>query len=152
VYSFNDVGTIPPNIKTVRINFIENRAPYVNPQLSPALTDRLKQKITSQTRLTSVSGDNADYDISGTVTDYSVSTSGVTNTNGQAVGSINRLTVTIQIVLVNQLESKPPQEYTVSRSFDFKANLTLQQAERSLLDEMIRNLTDEIFNRIFSNW
>jgi hypothetical protein len=53
---------------------------------------------------------------------------------------------------VNQLESKPPQEYTVSRSFDFKANLTLQQAERSLLDEMIRNLTDEIFNRIFSNW
>jgi outer membrane lipopolysaccharide assembly protein LptE/RlpB len=152
VYSFNDVGTIPPNIKTVRVNFIENRAPYVNPQLSPALTDRLKQKITGQTRLTSVSGDNADYDISGTVTDYSVSTSGVTNTNGQAVGSINRLTVTVQIVLVNQLESKPPQEYTVSRSFDFKANLTLQQAERGLLDEMIRNLTDEIFNRIFSNW
>jgi outer membrane lipopolysaccharide assembly protein LptE/RlpB len=152
VYSFNDVGTIPANIKTVRVNFIENRAPYVNPQLSPALTDRLKQKITSQTRLTSVSGDNADYDISGTVTDYSVSTSGVTNTNGQAVGSINRLTVTVQIVLVNQLESKPPQEYTVNRSFDFKANLTLQQAERGLLDEMIRNLTDEIFNRIFSNW
>ena len=44
VYSFADVS-IPDSIKTIRVNFLENRAPYVNPQLSPALTDRVKQKI-----------------------------------------------------------------------------------------------------------
>jgi hypothetical protein len=40
----------------------------------------------------------------------------------------------------------------VSRSFDFDANLTLTQAETRLLDEMVRSLTDDMFNRIFSNW
>jgi hypothetical protein len=40
----------------------------------------------------------------------------------------------------------------VSRSFDFDANLTLTQAEARLLDEMVRSLTDDMFNRIFSNW
>ena len=36
-YKFQDI-TIPDTIKTVKINFIENRATYVNPQFSPALT------------------------------------------------------------------------------------------------------------------
>jgi outer membrane lipopolysaccharide assembly protein LptE/RlpB len=151
VYSFNDVGTIPDSIKTVRVNFIENRAPYVNPQLSPTLTDRLKQKITSQTRLSSTTNDNANWDISGSITDYSVSTSGVTNTNGRAQSSLNRLTVSVHIILNNQLSSHV-QEFDISRSFDFDSNKSLQQAEAGLLDEMIRSLTDEIFNRIFSNW
>jgi len=135
----------------VRVNFIENRAPYVNPQLSPTLTDRLKQKITSQTRLSSTTNDNANWDISGSITDYSVSTSGVTNTNGRAQSSLNRLTVSVHIILNNQLSSHV-QEFDISRSFDFDSNKSLQQAEAGLLDEMIRNLTDEIFNRIFSNW
>lgn len=151
VYSFNDVGTIPDSIKTVKVNFIENRAPYVNPQLSPNLTDRLKQKITSQTRLTSTTNDNADWQISGEIRDYSVSTSGVTTNNGRQQASINRLTVSVHITLFDQLAGKT-QEYDVSRSFDFSSDKTLQQAEAGLLDEMIRNLTDEIFNRIFSNW
>lgn len=152
VYRFNDIGTIPDSIKTVRVNFIENRAPYVNPQLSPNLTDRLKQKITNQTRLTQTNSDNAHYDIKATITDYSVSTSGVSQTNGRSQSSINRLTVTVQVTLTNQLSNVAPQDFTVSRQFDFGANQSLQQAESGLLDEMVRNLTDEIFNHIFSNW
>jgi outer membrane lipopolysaccharide assembly protein LptE/RlpB len=151
IYSFHEKGTIPDSIKTVRVNFIENRAPYVNPQLSPNLTDRLKQKIVNQTRLTQTNNDNAHYDIHGSITDYSVSTTGISNNNGQSQTSINRLTVSVHITLTNQLAGTN-QEFDVSRSFDFPANQSLQQAESGLLDEMIRNLTDEIFNRIFSNW
>jgi len=152
VYRFNDIGTIPDSVKTVRVNFIENRAPYVNPQLSPNLTDRLKQKIVNQTRLTQTNSDNAHYDLKGTITDYSVSTTGVTTVNGRSQPSLNRLTVTVQMTLTNQLSNQPPQDFTVSRSFDFGANQTIQQAESTLLDDMVRNLTDEIFNHIFSNW
>ena len=57
-YSFKDVS-IPPEVKTVHVNYIENRATYVNPQLSPQLTDRLRQKINNQTRLTLIPGDDA---------------------------------------------------------------------------------------------
>jgi carbon monoxide dehydrogenase subunit G len=154
IYSFNDKGTIPDSIKTVRVNFIENRAPYNNPQLSPTLTERLKLKILSQTRLTNTTSDNAHYDIRAEIRDYSVTTTGVTtnsNNNGRQEASINRLNVSVHVVLTNTL-SNVTKEYDVTRNFDFSAQLTLQQAEGRLLDEIVRNLTDEIFNRIFSEW
>lgn len=151
IYSFNDVSPLPDSIRTVRVQFIENKAPYINPQLSPTLTERLKQKIVNQTRLTQTNNDNADLDLRSTITDYAVSTSGITSSQGQQQTSINRLTVTVAIEVNNQKQNKK-EEFTVSRSFDFDARLSLQSAESALLDEMIRNLTDEIFNRIFSNW
>jgi hypothetical protein len=151
IYSFNPKGTLDPDIKTVRVNIIENRAPYVNPQLSPNLTDRLRQKITRQTKLTLTNRDDANLDISGTITDYSVTTTGVSSVNGQKESSINRLTISVQVVFNNQLKNDE-KNAVVSHSFDFPANQSLQQAESQLLDEMVRNLSDEIFNRIFSDW
>jgi hypothetical protein len=144
-YSFQDVS-IPPEVKTIRIQYIENRAPYVNPQLAPQYNDRLKQKITNQTKLTVVQGDNAHYDVSGTITNYSPSTAGISGQ--QAV--TNRLTVSIKITLKN--EKGEIKNYDVSRNFDFSANLTLQQAEAQLNETIIRSMVDETFNRIFSNW
>jgi hypothetical protein len=144
-YSFQDVS-IPPEVKTIRIQYIENRAPYVNPQLAPQYNDRLKQKITNQTKLTVVQSDNAHYDVSGTITNYSPSTAGISGQ--QAV--TNRLTVSIKITLKN--EKGEIKNYDVSRNFDFSANLTLQQAEAQLNETIIRSMVDETFNRIFSNW
>ncbi|MBD0331310.1 MAG: hypothetical protein ICV66_01515 [Chitinophagaceae bacterium] len=146
IYKFADVS-VPAEVKTVRINFIENRAQYVNPQLSPNLTDRIKQKIVNQTRLSQTNNDNAHYDISGYISDYTVSTSAISDKQVSA----NRLTVGVHITLNNQLNNQV-QEFDVSRSFEFSASLSLQAAEAQLLDEMVRNLTDDIFNRIFSNW
>ena len=148
IYKFKDVS-IPPEIKTVRVNYIENRARYINPQLSPRLTDKLRQKIVGQTRLsqTNSDNDNADWDITGFITEYSFSTSAISN---QQVAN-NRLTVSVHITLNNRKEDKIT-DYDVSRSFEFKGNQSFQQAENALGDEMIRTLTDEIFNRLFSNW
>jgi hypothetical protein len=146
VYSFVDVS-IPDSIKTVRINFIENRAPYVNPQLSPSLTERIRQKIVNQTRLNQTNNENAHYDVTGWVSDYSLSTTGISEKREVT----NRLTVAVHIIVNNQL-SNTKQEFDISRNFEFEASLSLQQAENRLLDEMVRNLTDDIFNRMFSNW
>src|ERR1041384_1805962 len=78
IYRFRDVN-IDPDIKTVKLNYIENKARYKNPQLSPQLTDKLRQKINNQTSLTQVQGDDANLEISGYVSDYSVTTSGISN-------------------------------------------------------------------------
>jgi hypothetical protein len=146
-YSFKDVS-IPPDVKTARVNYIENKASYVNPQLSPQLTDRLRQKINNQTRLTLITGEEAHYDIYGEVRSYSLSTAGV---SGQEAAT-NRLTITVHVVFKNRLDEKANFEADVSRNFDFNAGLSLQQAEAQQFEEILRNLTDEIFNRIFSNW
>lgn len=147
-YQFNQIS-IPPDIKTVRVLPIENKARLMNTQLSPQLTERLRQKIVTQTPLTQVNGDNADYEISAYVSTYDISTSGIS----QQQVATSRLTVGVNVTLLDRkTANKEPKNFTVSRSFDFSANLTLQQAEQKLNDEMIRNLVDEIFNQIFSDW
>ena len=146
IYRFKDVS-IPDTIKTVKVNFIENKARYVNPQLGPRLTDKLRQKIVGQTRLSQTNNDNADWEISGFITDYSLSTSAISNQRE----ATNRLTVSVHITLNNHKADKT-EEYDVNRNFEFGANQSLQQAEASLSDEIIRTLTDEIFNKLFSNW
>lgn len=150
LYKFNDVS-INPDIKTVRVNIIENRARYVNTRLASTLTDRLRQKIANQTRLSPTTEDGADLDISATIVEYNASTSGISNSNDGRQQSLNRLTVTIQLK-VNDQVAGDLKDLSVSRNFDYPANQTLQEAEQRLLDEMVRNLTDEIFNRIFSQW
>lgn len=146
IYKFNE-ATIPDSIKTVKLHMIENRAQYINPQISPKLTDKLRQKIVGQTRLSQTNNDNPDWEISGTITQYAFSTSAI---SGQQVAT-NRLTVALHIIL-NDRKSDEKKEYDVNRSFEFKGNQSFQQAESSLMDEMTRTLTDEIFNKLFSNW
>jgi hypothetical protein len=139
--------SIPPEVKTVKVNYIENRARYINPLLSPSLTDKLRQKIINQTRLNQTNGE-ADYEINGVITDYSQSTSGISN---QQVAS-NNLNITVHIIFRNRLDEKKNFEADITRNFPFSASLSLPQAEAQLKDQILTNLTDEIFNRIFSNW
>ncbi len=146
IYKFNE-ATIPDSIKTVKVNQIENRAQYINPQLSQRLSDKLRQKIVGQTRLSQTNNDNADWEISCTIQQYSFSTSAISNQQA----ATNRLTVAIHIILNNR-KADEVKDYDVSRSFEFKGNQSFQQAEATLLEEMTRTLTDEIFNRLFSNW
>jgi hypothetical protein len=151
VYSFKDVS-IPPEVKSIHIGFIENRARYVDPQLSPQLTDKLKQKISSQTKLTQIQTENADYDVSAYVSDYNITTAGVAN----QTASINRLTVTVHLALKNRLNEQklgtPDFETDISRNFDFPATQSFTDAEVSLTPQIVQQLTDDMFNRLFSNW
>lgn len=148
IYKFRD-ASIPADVKTVKINFIENRATYVNPQLAQKFTDKIQQKIIGNTKLSRTNDENADYVIGGTITVYDA-----TQTVGVSAqqASTNRLTVTLHMNWRNNKKNGEVTEFDVSRNFDYSANLSLQQAEGQLLEEVVRSLTDDIFNRIFSNW
>jgi len=145
-YTLKDTA-ISKDIKTIRINYIDNRARYINPQLSQQLTDRLRQKINNQTNKTLTQGE-ADLDISGTITDYSFTTAAIADNRS----ATNRLNVTVHVKIVNRLDEKQNKETDVTRSFDFDANVSIQQAEQSLNESILKNLSDEIFNSLFSNW
>ncbi len=149
VYTFHDVSVDYSKIKTARVGFIDNKARYINPQLSSKVTDALKQKINNYTKLTLTNSDDANYQITGYISRYDVSTSAISS--NQSV--TNRLTVGASITFVNTVDNKTD-NFTVSRDFDFPATQTLQQAENSgsFESDIISQLTDQIFNHIFSNW
>ena len=149
VYSFRDTSIDYSKLKTIKVGFIENKARYVNPQLSTKLTDKIQLKVTNQTKLIRTSNDDASLVLSGYISNYDPSlTVGISN--GQT--ATNRLTVTVHITLKNNVENKT-NEYDVTRNFDFDANKSLQDVESSLLDaQIIPAVTDDIFNKLFSNW
>jgi Lipopolysaccharide-assembly len=155
IYSFKDVS-IPSEVKSIHLGYLENRARLVNPQLAPQLNDKLRQKMSQQaSKLSQIpTSTDADYDVNGWVSDYAYTTSGVSNQQA----STNRLSVTVHLVFKNHLDPTGKKvapadfEADVTRNFDFAATTTITDAEAQLLPTIVSNLTDEIFNKLFSNW
>jgi outer membrane lipopolysaccharide assembly protein LptE/RlpB len=147
-YSFRDSAPLPPEVKTFRVNQLGNQAPYVDAQLAPQLTEALKQKIISNTRLRETSDDDAHYDIDGYVSNYAVSTTGISG----ATAAQNRLTVTFHIIFKNSLDNTQNMEADVTSNFDYSSSLSLNDAATQLNTQIISNMVDQIYNKIFSNW
>lgn len=148
IYRFKSVS-VPDSIKNFKLNFIENRAQYVNPQLAQKLTEKFRQKIVSQTRLINTNNDNADWVISGIITEYTFSTSGISG--GQS--SSNRLTVGVTFNLLNQKAAdQPEKEYRVTRNIDVGGSFSLQEIDNTRTDVIIKEVIDDVFNQIFAAW
>ncbi len=146
VYSFTGASIAG---KTINIHVLENRAQNVVPTLNATLTNKIRNRILSQTGLAPQNSDNADYDISGTITLYQVTVSGVSNTQ-QA--SQNRLTITVQIDFKNRLDDNASFNQSFTRFSDFPATQTIQAAEAKLIEDIGNQLADDIFNKAFVNW
>jgi hypothetical protein len=95
---------------------------------------------------------DADYDVTAFVAQYDVTTAGVAN----QAASINRLTVTVHLALKNRLNDQklgtPDFETDITRNFDFPAGTNLTDAEATLTPQIVQQMTDDMFNRLFSNW
>ncbi|GHE36863.1 LptE family protein [Sphingobacterium griseoflavum] len=147
-YSFSG-GSIPENMKTVNVQFFENIAPMVYPTLSQNFTEGLKERIRSQSRLSQVNGD-ADAMFEGVITGYDISPAAVEANSDRA--ALNRLTITIKVKYTNRLdqtgESNFEQSFTQFREFSGQ----VQAQEETLNTEIIRLLTEDVYNRAFANW
>src|SRR5579863_9231854 len=91
-------SSIPATIKTINIEYFENNAPLVVNYLSQNFTEALKSRIRSTTRLSIVQGE-ADADMKGSITGYSIEPVSVqaTNNNVAPVAGAERLTITVTV-------------------------------------------------------
>jgi hypothetical protein len=144
-------ASIPPEMKTVSIQFFENNAPLVVPYLSQQFTEALKERIRNQSRLSMVRSD-ADANFEGRITDYSIKPVAVEATETPRAG-LNRLTITVNVKYTNTLKPELSFEQSFSRYREFSLNSgSLQSQEQDLIRQVNADLTDDIFNRAFANW
>ena len=146
VYSFTGASI---QGKTVNIRVLQNRARNLVPSLAASLTDRIRSRILSQTGLAPVNTETADYDLSGAITAYEVTVTGVQN---QQQAAQNRLTITLQISFKNRIDEKASFEQSFTRFADFAASQTIQAVEAQLIESIGGELADDIFNKAFVNW
>ena len=148
IYSFTGTS-IAPDVKSISIYTIENRAMKVNPALSNTITNALQDKFRRLTKLEMLP-EGGDLEISGMITNYDVTPTAVTSNE---VASQNRLTITVKITFNNNLYEK---ESFKDKSFaafqDYDSNMSLDAVEASLCDDIVEILVEDIFNATVANW
>lgn len=147
IYKFNDTS-IAPDVHTVSVYTIENKAMKVNPTLSNTLTVALQDQYRKLTKLEMVE-DGGDLEVSGFIVSYDVNPTAVTS---QEIASQNRLTVTVKITFKNNKHPEEDFEKSFAAFQDFDSNLSLDSVEAQLVDEIVEILVDDIFNATVANW
>jgi len=146
-YSFSG-ASISPAVKTISIQYFQNRASLVQTGLSQNLTDALIDKCKAQTNLSFVN-DIGDVNFEGEITDYNTRPLTV---SADAQAATNRFTITVKVKFTNAVDPDLSYEQSFSRYEDYDSALSLGDVEDSLSRKIIELLIEDIFNKAFVNW
>lgn len=146
-YSFTG-ASIPPEAKTISIDYIDNQAQLVVPTLSEEFTTSLRDRFTSQTSL-ELTRNNGDLHIEGVITEYKTTPQAIT---GNETAALNRLTIAVKIKFVNTIEPDNNYETTFSRYEDYSSEQDLSSVQDALIETINEMLIDDIFNKAVVNW
>ena len=104
--------------------------------------------VSSQTSLGLVS-QNGDLQFEGNIADYNVSPVAIQSTD---VAGLNRLTITVNVKYNNKFDASKNFEQSFTRFADYKSTENINDKEPELVQEIYRQLTEDVFNRAFNNW
>lgn len=141
-------ASISPALKTVSIQYFQNRAGLVQPGLSQEITNRLIDKCQAQTSLRYTTG-VGDVTFEGEITDYNTRPLTVA---GDAVAATNRFTISVKVKFTNSAEPDFNFDQPFSRYEDYSSRLDLSQVEKELSAKIVDLIVEDIFNKAFVNW
>lgn len=146
-YSLNG-ASIPPEAKTISVAFFTNNTTLGAPSLSQRFTEKLRDMVSSQTNLALMS-QNGDLQFSGYIAEYNVAPVAIQSTD---VAGSNRLTITVNVKYSNKFDAGKNFEQNFTRFADFKSTESIASKESELVQEIFRQITEDVFNRAFNNW
>jgi hypothetical protein len=147
VYSFSGAN-IPPDIHSFSVELFQNRASTGPASLPQSFTDRLKLKFQTEGGLKQASSDG-DLQFKGAITGYSItSDAAVANTTS----ALLRLTITVQVDFTNTKNEKDKWSETFSRYAQVPSTENISSVEGALIDEINRQLVDDIFQKALVKW
>jgi len=147
IYSFTG-ASIPAEAKTISIQHFPNNASMVEPTLSQAFTDALRDKFVSQTNLTLIQK-GGDLMIDGAIVAYTVKPVAI---QSNQTAALNRLTITVNVRFTNTYDKDKDFETSFTRYEDYPSNKDLAIVQQNLIDLINEMLVDDIFNKAVVNW
>jgi len=147
VYSFTG-ASIPAEAKTISIQHFPNNASMVEPTLSQAFTDALRDKFVSQTNLTLIQK-GGDLMIDGAIVAYTVKPVAI---QSDQTAALNRLTITVNVRFTNIYDESKDFETSFTRYEDYPSDKDLAIVQQDLIVLINEMLVDDIFNQAVVNW
>lgn len=149
-YSFSG-GSIPKDMKTYTVLYFENIAPMVYTTLSQNFTEGLKERIRTQSSLSQVNADG-DAIFEGVITNYTITPASVA-AGGLERAENSRLTITVKVKYTNRLDQTGESNFEESFSqFKEFPGSDVTSYEAQLNQDIIKALTEDIYNKAFANW
>ena len=147
IYSFTG-ASIPADAKTVSVAYFTTTATNSPSSLNQTITEGLKDLFLSQTNLdlTELEGDMS---FSGEISKYQIRPMAI---QAKETAGQNRLTITIKVKYNNSFDEKQNFESTFSRYRDFNSSENLSDVETVLIEEITKELLEDVFSKAFVNW
>ena len=149
-YKFNGSSIDYTKVKTIAFETFPNRsAGFVWGPMESMFNTALQDIYLQQTRLQQVKRDG-DLQISGEITNYDAYNKGV-GADGYSTMAELRMTVRVNFVnRVNPQENFESKQFSSSREYD--ASQQLASVQDVLVNQMIKDIVDQIFNATVANW
>lgn len=147
-YKFNGASIDYNRIKTIAIADFSNQATLVYPPMAKEFTDALKDMYATQTRLRILPRDGQ-LNLEGEIVGYEL-TPMAAQADGYAAET--KLTVTINVRYTNtdNPDENFEEKFTAYRTFP--ATKMLEDVQESIVQEIDKEITEQIFNKTVANW
>ena len=137
---------------TFLVDLFEEEAANAPAGYGATYTDFLKDYMISRTKL-NLKNEEADIEIYGKITYFNTSPVSVQSTNqNNESAAINRLNITIAVTVINNIEEEQSFEANFKQFSDYDADLDLSSVQDALLEDINEKLSQDIINRLTSNW
>ncbi|MDR0824274.1 MAG: LPS assembly lipoprotein LptE [Prevotella sp.] len=147
-YKFNGSNINYTETPTLEIRDFQNQAPLVYPPLTQVFNEHMKDVFIRGTKLqlTSIA---PSMEIEGEIVRYDLTPLAVQENN---LASQTRLTMAVKFRFRNNVRPEEDKDETVSAYRDFSSSLMLTDVQDGLIDELTKEIVDQIFNSTMSNW
>ena len=147
-YKFNGASINYDIIKTITIENFPNRALYQWGPMEAMFNNALRDIYANQTKLQQVNR-NGDLLLSGEITAYDQVNKSISS---DGYSSMMQLKMTVKVKFENAKTPTEDFERQFSATRDFEATQSLDSVQEELVEQMIKEIVEAIFNAAVANW
>lgn len=148
-YGFTSIGGLDYNkVKSVSFDKFPIRASYVWAPMEAMFYNTMVKEFSSKTKL-KVQKRNGDLDLQGEIVEYSQTNKSIA-ADGYSAQTQLKLTVNVRYTNNSKHEEDFEQRFSATTVYDSSQSLASVQEE--LVQEMIDDIIDQIFNATIANW
>ena len=147
-YRFNGASIDSMTPKTIQIDNFPIRSAYVWAPMQSIFQNRITEIYTNQTKLRQVKK-NGDLQLAGEIVAFDQFNKGISS---DGYSSMVQLKMTVNVRFVNNKKHTDDFERQFSATAEYDASQQLTAVQEELVTQMVRDITDQIFNATVANW
>ncbi|MCW5907448.1 MAG: LptE family protein [Chitinophagales bacterium] len=147
IYSFTG-ASLPANVTNFSVELFQNLANNGPASLGQVFTDRLKQKMQTEANLRMVPADG-DLQFRGSIVGYTYTSEAPI---AGATSGLNKLTISVRVEYINTKDEKDTWAENFTRFAQFSSSEDILSVENRVIEEINRQLVDDIFQRALVKW